>query len=351
MTNTTQAAQLTQTKLLKSSEAKSLQPGEIFKGIFIVNNITRKTDKNNKTYWEITVSDEAGQLGAKVWSDAGWLDRSTPELESRPSLLTETQIIGLRGHVVGVTGKTVDFKGQVQHNFNAISLLDQVKFPASRFVAHSDIPLPVLKSRFDDLIDGCREDIRDFLRLVFSGPAGNAFYEAPAAVTNHHAYAHGLLEHTVTLSEAARTMAGHYKNVYPALDVSITVAGALLHDLGKITSYSMSPIPEMTLKGYAIDHIALGYAEFSRLADEAKLSTEVTTQLGHIILSHHGQKEFGSPVLPLTMEALIVAAADMLDFQLFCCNDATSSQPPGQEISAFNHAAQRRFWRPSAAGK
>ena len=342
---------VTQTKLLKSSEARALQAGETFKGIYVVNGITRKTDKNGKTYWEISVSDENGQLNAKVWSDAGWLDRSTPELESRPALLTEVQIAELRGYVVGITGKTVDFKGQIQHNFNAISLLDQAKFPPSRFVAHSDIPLPVLKSRFDDLVGGCREEIRDFLRFVFDGPRAKIFSEAPAAVTNHHAYAHGLLEHTVTLSEAARAMAEHYKTVYPALDVSITVAGALLHDLGKITSYSMSPIPEMTLQGTVIDHIALGYAEFARLAEDAKLSSEAATQIGHIILSHHGQREFGSPVVPLTLEALIVAAADALDFLLFCWNDATSDMPPGQAVSAFSYAAQRRFWRPDAVGK
>ncbi|MCL2683963.1 MAG: HD domain-containing protein [Synergistaceae bacterium] len=342
---------VTQAKLLKSSEARALQAGETFKGIYVVNGITRKTDKNGKTYWEITVSDETGQLNAKVWSDAGWLDRSTPELESRPSLLTEAQITELRGYVVGVTGKTVDFKGQIQHNFNAISLLDQAKFPPSKLVAHSDIPLPVLKSRFDALVDGCREDIRDFLRFVFDGPRIKTFSDAPAAVTNHHAYAHGLLEHTVTLSEAARVMAEHYKTIYSALDVSITVAGALLHDLGKITSYSMSPIPEMTLQGAVLDHIALGYAEFTRLAEEAQLSLEVTTQIGHIILSHHGQREFGSPVVPSTLEALIVAAADALDFQLFCWNDATNDMPPGQAISAYSHATQRRFWRPNATEK
>ena len=340
-----------QTKLLKSSEARALQAGETFKGIFVVNSIIRKTDKNGKNYWEITVSDETGQLNAKVWSDAGWLDRSTPELESRPSLLSEAQIMEIRGHVVGITGKTVDFKGHVQHNFNGISLLDQTKYPPSRFVAHSDIPLPVLKSRFDDLIDGCGEEIRDFLRFVFDSPRTHAFSDAPAAVTNHHAYAHGLLEHTVTLSEAARVMAEHYKTVYPTLDISITVAGALLHDLGKIMSYSMSPTPEMTLHGVVHDHIALGYAEFVKLAEESKLSPEATAQIGHIILSHHGQREFGSPVVPLTLEALIVAAADALDFLLFCWNDATSDMPRGQAISAFNYAAQRRFWRPDTTGK
>ncbi|MDR3075913.1 MAG: HD domain-containing protein [Synergistaceae bacterium] len=347
---TTQTAQI-QAHTLKASEARALRAGEMFKGIYVVNSLTRKTDKNGKPYWEMMVSDETGTLSAKVWSDAGWLDRSTSETESRPSLLTEPQIAELRGRVVGLTGKTVDFRGQVQHNFNSISLLDQVKFPPSKFIAHSEIPLAELQSRFDNLVEGCSPEIRDFLRFVFGGERAKAFSEAPAAVTNHHAYAHGLLEHTITLTETARLMAEHYKGVYPSVDVSIVVAGALLHDLGKIASYAMSPVPEMTLQGAVLDHIALGYAEFTRLAEEAKLPHGTATQLGHIMLSHHGQKEFGSPIVPATLEALIVAAADALDFLLFCWKDATSDMPQGQNISAFSHAAQRRFWRPEEQGR
>jgi len=333
-------------KLYRTSEARQLPAGEAFKGIYVVNSIQRKTDKNGKPYWEMAVSDESGLLSAKVWSDAGWWDRSTPELESRPASLAESRVNDLRGFVVGVTGKTADFRGQVQHNFNAISLLDQEKFPASKFIAHSDIPLPVLDERFESLVEACSPVIRDFLRFVFGTPLGKAFREAPAAVMNHHAYAHGLLEHSVTVTEAARAAAAHYKNVYPSIDVSVVIAGALLHDIGKVASYAMSPVPEITLQGAVLDHIAIGYAEFVRLSGEAKLPQPVATQIGHILLSHHGQKEFGSPVLPATLEALIVASSDELDFKLFCWKDATGEMPKGQNISAFHHAAQRRFWRP-----
>jgi 3'-5' exoribonuclease len=108
----------------------------------------------------------------------------------------------------------------------------------------------------------------------------------------------------------------------------------------------MSPAPEITIQGAVLDHIALGYAEFSRLAEEANLPPDIAVQIGHIILSHHGQKQFGSPVLPATLEALIVASADELDFRLFCWRNATADMTPGQSISAFNFAADRRFWRP-----
>ncbi|MDR1509039.1 MAG: HD domain-containing protein [Synergistaceae bacterium] len=333
-------------KLLRTSDVRALTAGETFKGIYAVNNIQKKTDKNGKPYWEMTVSDEHGILNAKIWSDAGWWDRSDAELENRPALLTDDRINRLKGQVVGITGKTADFRGQVQYNFNAISLLDQEKFPASKLTPRSGVPLSILESRLNDLIEGCSAEIRDFLRFAFDGPGGKYFKEVPAAVTNHHAYAHGLLEHSITVTEAARSLAVSYKQIYPSIDISIVIAGALLHDWGKIASYSMSPVPEVTLRGAVLDHIAIGYAEFTKLSEEAGLPLGVSTQIGHILLSHHGQKEFGSPVLPATLEALIVASADELDFRLFCWKDATSDLAVGQNISAYHYAAQRRFWRP-----
>ncbi|MDR3163999.1 MAG: phosphohydrolase, partial [Synergistaceae bacterium] len=192
-----------QTKLLKTSDARALSAGESYKGIYIVSGIQRKTDKNGKTFWDISVSDERGTLNAKVWSDAGWVDRSNPDPESKPGLLSESDIASLRGRVVGVNGKTVDFRGQVQHNFNTITLLDEEKFPPSNYVTHSEIPLDILDSKFSDLIGKCSPEIRDFLRFVFDGPRLKAFREAPAAVTNHHAYASGLLEHSISVTEAA----------------------------------------------------------------------------------------------------------------------------------------------------
>ncbi|MDR1481263.1 MAG: HD domain-containing protein [Synergistaceae bacterium] len=332
-------------RLLNVSEIKRLTATDVFKGIFVVNSLTKKMDKNSRPYWEITVSDTHGNIGAKVWSDAGWWDRSSAELENKPDMLSESRIMDLKGHTVGVTGRVSDYKGQLQFNFNAISLLNQSKFPPAEYVASSGIPQQVLIQKLDAIIDKCGGVIRDFLRFVFSGDRARAFSNAPAAVSNHHAYAHGLLEHTLTVTDSARNIADTYRNAYPSIDMNIVTAGALLHDLGKIDSYSMSPMPEITLAGAVLDHIAIGYSMFSRLADETKLPGDIRVHLGHIMLSHHGQKEFGSPVLPATPEALIVSMADELDFRLFCWKDATRDLTPKQEISAFHFAAQRRFWR------
>lgn len=332
-------------KVLNSSEVKKLAAGDIFKGVFVVNSVIKKTDKNGKPYWEMTVSDKCGVIAAKVWSDAGWWDRSTPDLEMKPDMLALERIPELKGQTVGTTGKVSDFRGQLQYNFNAISFLNQERFPATKYVAHSDVPLPILNQRLDGLIEGCRPEVRDFLKQIFDGDWGRRFRDVPAAVSNHHAYAHGLLEHTLTVAESAQAIALRYKDVYRALDVDLVVAGALLHDLGKVESYVMSPVPEITLAGAVLDHIAIGYAKFDRFAEAFGLCEELKLRIGHILLSHHGQKEFGSPVLPATLEALIVATADELDFRLFCWKDAVKDLADDQEISAWHHAAQRRFWR------
>jgi 3'-5' exoribonuclease len=336
---------------MNTSDIRKLGATEIFKGVFVVNSLLKKTDKNGRPYWEMTVSDQQGSLNAKIWSDAGWWDRSTAELEAKPDMLAESRINCLRGKVVGITGKVADFRGQLQFNFNAITLLNQEKYSPASYVAHSEIPLPILAQRLDSVIDSCRPQVRDFLRFVFSGDIERAFRDAPAAVSNHHAYAHGLLEHTLAVIDSAKVIATMYSEIYPSLDVDVVVAGALLHDLGKIESYSMSPTPEITVQGAVLDHIALGYASFTRLAEAANLDQNLRLQIGHIILSHHGQKEFGSPVLPATQEALIVSAADELDFRLFCWKDAIKDLSPNQSISAFHFAAQRRFWRANEGGE
>lgn len=332
-------------RLLSASEVRKLSAGDTFKGVYVVNAITRKLGKNGRPYWEMNVSDQSGIIAAKIWSDASWWDRSTAELESRPTTIAEEEIDSLKGKSVGVNGKTTDFKGQLQFNFNAISLLDQDRFPPARYVPSSDIPLQVLVQRFEDLRDGCRDEIKDLLKHIFDGERWTKFRDMPAAVANHHAYANGLLEHTVTSAECAKAIALQYRSVYPTIDVDIVVAGALLHDLGKIDSYVMSPVPEVTAEGAVLDHIAIGYAMFDRLSDEVGLSRKTKDHLAHIILSHHGQKEFGSPVLPATAEALIVSCSDELDFRLFCWKDSIKDIHGAPGISAYHFAAQRRFWR------
>ena len=332
-------------QLVNISEIKKLPSGEQFKAIFVITSLFQKSDKNGKTYYESSVSDSTGTLDAKIWSDASWFDRSDNADPSLPAKkLSDEKMKSLVGCAMGVDGKTAEYRGQVQYNFNKLTLLDQTKFPPSQYLPRSPLALADMEKRYEALVSGCRAEIADFLRFVYSGETWREFRDWPAAVTHHHAYASGLMEHTLSVTDCAKSQAESMKRSGYEIDVDIVVAGGLLHDIGKIESYRMTSIPEMTLEGAVLDHVALGYSRFMELAEKARLAPAIKLHLAHIILSHHGLREYGSPVIPATPEAMIVSSADELDFRMFCWKDAVKDLTREQPISQWNFATQRRFW-------
>jgi len=199
------------------------------------------------------------------------------------------------------------------------------------------------------LRNSCGEPMSGFLEFVFDTKKyWNKYKEWPAAVTHHHAYVGGLLEHSAATARTANRIAKTYKALGMRIDVDLVTAGALLHDIGKLEAYTLNPTPNMVAEGNIIDHIVLGYRIISELMAEyglEKKEKKLSLALAHIALSHHGSKEFGSPVLPATPEALIVAAADDLDFKLFCWQESVSALEEDKEITDFHFAMQRRFWK------
>lgn len=335
---------MTANALLNSQEVRKLASGALFKSIFVISSISQKSDKNGKPYYDVTATDALGTVDAKVWSDGQWLDKSGAS-QSEDERLPQESIALLVGRTVGVNGKVAEFRGLLQFNFNKITLLNQEKYPPAGYLPHSPIPLDELIARFEALVGECTGEAGKFLRFVYSGDRFARFRDWPAAVSHHHAYANGLLEHTVSVASCAKSMAESMILSGYDVDKDIVIAGALLHDLGKLEAYRMSPVPETTIGGALIDHVAQGYLRFSELAQEFGLSEKLQLHLAHIVLSHHGQREYGSPVVPASPEALIVSAADELDFKMFCWKDSVKNLTDEQPISAWNNSTQRRFWK------
>ena len=323
---------------------KKLKEGDAFKSIFVVVSISPKIDKNGRTYYDMAVSDASGSFEAKVWSDAQWLDKSGAAAADDEHIDAE-KIPTLCGRTVGVNGKVSGYRGQMQYSFAKITLLNQEKFPPVQYMQHSPIGIDKLTARLNALIDSCGGEVGAFVKKVFTGEFITRFSYWPAAVGHHHAYANGLLEHTVSVAASARSMAQSMRESGYEIDVDVVTVGALLHDIGKLEAYKMESAPEMTTEGAFIDHVALGFALFGELAAKHGLSRKLALHLQHIILSHHGQREYGSPVVPATPEALIVSAADELDFHIFCWSDSVKNLHDTQEISPWSASAQRRFWK------
>lgn len=327
------------------AELRKLQPGALFKTILVVTSLFQKNDKNGKPYYEISACDATGTLEAKIWSDAAWFDRSGGDLAAPARQLAQAEIKNLAGKTLGVDGKTAEYRGNLQFNFTKLTLLNQESFPAAQYLPRSPFAINELEARYAALVDGCRPEVALVLRSILGGSVWSSFRDLPAAVSHHHAYANGLLEHTLSVTDCARSMAEALARSGYEIDVDVVVAGALLHDLGKIESYRMAAIPEITLEGAVLDHVALGYGRFMELAEKAGISERLKLQLAHILLSHHGLREYGSPVLPATPEALIVSSADELDFKIFCWREAVKELTPEQPISQWHQGTSRRYWK------
>jgi 3'-5' exoribonuclease len=178
------------------------------------------------------------------------------------------------------------------------------------------------------------------------------FTAAPAGVKNHHAYRGGLLAHVVSLMEACRVVAP----LYPELDADLLLMGAFLHDAGKIDELIYDRELAYSDEGQLIGHVimVLGtvedkVAESERLSGE-KFPTELLLRLKHIIVSHHGEYEFGSPKLPMTLEAIALHLLDNLDAKLYSVAQILKEDAGGDSAwTSYNQALGRKFFKGSAA--
>jgi 3'-5' exoribonuclease len=201
-----------------------------------------------------------------------------------------------------------------------------------------------LWARFQDLIEGLgNTHLKQLLFRIFADEeVATAFKLAPAARSMHHAYRSGLIEHTLSMVQAGRRLAEHYR-----LDVDLVTAGILLHDLGKVWELSYRPSIEYTTQGRLLGHITMVVLAVERqLSELASFPAELRLHLLHILLSHHGQYAYGSPRRPKTPEALLVHAVDDLDSKLATMIDLIGSGgETGEDWTAYSPILERNVYR------
>ncbi|MBQ7220866.1 MAG: HD domain-containing protein [Synergistaceae bacterium] len=331
-------------RILNIKEVKQLPKNSDFFVRGAVSKLTRRIDRNDNPFWEMTITDSSGDLDGKVWNVSLWWNT-----QGGDKFPIDPDNCGLRfeGSSVEIEGRTAEFRDMLQYNFNSVFYLDQTDYPPHMFSRQSPVKPEVLEDTFRKLIAQIRrEDLRNFLEAVFfKHNLWEKFKIWPAAVLLHHAYTGGLLEHSISVAIGARDIAQHYADFKIPADMDIVIAGSLLHDIGKLEAYTIAPAPQVTAKGNVIEHVTLGYSMFMKFAESEGLSDDLTLAIGHILISHHGRKEFGSPVLPGTPEALIVSAADDLDFKLNYWKyqiDAINTQ---NDFTDYLPLVDRRFWR------
>jgi 3'-5' exoribonuclease len=303
------------------SWVRDLADGQGIAGVFGVREREVRQRRNGDDWLRLMVCDRSGVVEAVAWDG-----------------VAECFEIAAPGSVVHITGRfAVHPQYGPKITIEAIRAARAGEFDPEDLAEGPSVPVDRLESQLRELLATIQNpQLAALLGRFFSAesPVWRRFREAPAAKYYHQAYRHGLLDHTVSVAQAVSAAAGAFRGV----DRDIAIAGALLHDIGKTMAYNDDPLAiDLTDAGRLQGEIPLGYYLIRREVERMEgFDPELAQALFHIILSHHGTLENGSPVLPATREATLVHAIDNLGGKLGSFDRIERGLPDGETWSRFD---------------
>jgi 3'-5' exoribonuclease len=302
---------------------RDLEDGQRVSGVYAVRERELRRKRNGEPWLRLSVCDASGSAEAVCWEDAEAL-----------------YAIATSGSAVFLTGLfEVSERWGAKIKLSGLRTAEDGEYDPTELAPESDVSPELLERDLRALLSTIQEP--QLLQLLdrFFAPGSEAwarFSEAPAAKVYHQAYRHGLLEHTLSVAQAVSAAA----NFFPGIDRDVAVTGALLHDIGKTEAYNSDPLAiDLTDLGRLQGEIPLGYYLVRRQIEEIPgFDPELAQCVLHIILSHHGQLEHGSPVVPATREAVLVHMIDNLGGRLGSFDRLERQLPAGEVWSGFDRA-------------
>jgi 3'-5' exoribonuclease len=291
--------------------------------VLLVREAERRQRRDGGDYLRLQLGDRTGAVACMVWEELG-----------------EVEELAQAGEPVRVSGRyTVHPRFGPQINLRGLEPAEPGSFALKDLLDGPARGVEQMERELRELVGTIQEPhLRELLRRVFGeGSEVWAGYRvAPAAKYYHQAYRHGLLEHCLGVAQAVSAISA----TFPGIDRDIAVTGALLHDIGKLEAYTEDPRSiDLTDAGRLHGEIALGYYRIRRAIEEIDgFPPELAQAVGHIILSHHGTLEHGSPVVPCTREATLVHMIDNLGGRLGSFDRLEKELAPGRRWSQFDRA-------------
>jgi 3'-5' exoribonuclease len=315
---------------LKTKEIylKDIRQGDKIVSSFLVTEKNMAFSQKGFPYLTVRLKDKTGEIESKVWDNAAEFDRQFK-----------------KGDIIFIEGRAASYKNSVQ-----ISITDIKKIPWAE--ADPADYLPAVKAdvnlMFNEMMEFIEKVNDKYLKALLNAffqeeETASLFKRAPAAKGFHHIYLGGLLEHTLSVVHLLDKVADHYPN----LNKDMLIAGGILHDIGKIYEFSYNNIIDYSDEGRLIGHIVMGVEMINKeIAAIDDFPPQLALELRHIILSHHGEFEFGSPKRPKTLEALVVHYIDDLDakfnaFQTFIADSASADS----DWTVYNRFLERFLYK------
>lgn len=302
---------------MKQTFIENVKKGSAISDTFLVIKKDLNLTKAGKPYLNITLADKSGEIEARVWDNA---DDYNEFFE--------------KGDIINVSAQVNEFKDVLQFNVNDLKKAKKDEVDLKDYLKAT--PFDV-KEMFESLLSHLNNVENPYIKtlllnIVNDNAIGGRFKEAPAAMNMHHAYIGGLLEHVLSLLNLIDNICNHYKNV----NKDLLVAGAILHDIGKIYEYSYDSAIDFTIEGRLVGHISIETQLLHDFVSNIKGFPErLELHIKHIILSHHGKLEFGSPKRPKTMEAVVFSYLDDLDAKVFAMETLINDNKDKEFVKHF----------------
>ena len=292
-------------------------------GQFLVGSASKSVNNLGGQYLTIELRDASGSISSKKWD-----------------VLPEDEKIFVPGNVVLVTGEVVKYREALQFKILKASLVEPDDIDFASLLTPPPIPKEELVKKFYGFVEGIKDQDCRKLLDYFIGKYKGQIFDYPAASSIHHEYMSGLLVHCTTMAEIAEKLC----SIYP-VNKDLVITSVLLHDFGKITELEGPIVYKYSVKGKLIGHISIMAAEIENAAKELGLTSETPLLLQHAILSHHGQLEYGSPVLPETAEALMLSLVDNLDSKMVITLKALEETKEGEFTNKVYPLDGRTFYK------
>lgn len=294
---------------MKNVFVRDIRQGDKVSEVFLVAEKNMAFSQKGAPYLSLKLKDRTGEVDGKVWDHAPEWDQAFK-----------------KGDFVQVNARAVSYRDAVQLNVLGLKKLDESEVDPMDFLPSSAGDPEEMFAELMGFVDRVTTPHLKALLMAFFRDEAlvGRFKRAPAAKSFHHNTIGGLLEHTLSVTRLLERAADHY----PGADRDLLITGGILHDIGKVHEFSYDRMVEYTDAGRLVGHIVMGVEMLdARLAELPDFPEQAAMALRHLILSHHGVLEFGSPKRPKTLEALIVHHMDDLDAKVNALQTFIESSP------------------------
>jgi 3'-5' exoribonuclease len=287
-------------------------------------NISQKKDGSD--YLNVLLSDKTGKIKGVVWDNVDKVSSDkTP------------------GDFVNVKGSVSEYKGSLQIVIKNMEVVSSDSLDSSDFLPSTKQNIDSMFERLVKLSDSIEEkNLKSLLEAFWKDTEFvENFKKAPAAKKMHHAYTGGLLEHTLSMALLADKIAGHYTGI----DRDLLITGAILHDIGKIREFVYKFSIDYSDEGRLLSHIVIGVALLDGKIREIKgFPDSLAVLLRHMIISHHGTREFGSPEPPKTIDAVLLNYIDEIDSKISGIREYIATDESGGNWTSYHRLLERHFY-------